>query len=263
MRYAAGSRGIEVAAADPATRKPSLLALAAASRCSFCRSANIGGRVSSKRPRRRSDCAGPQGEAAPSGWWNSSARWPRLASPPPGTTPLPPPARSARQPTPGAASGSSCSFQPPWPTWRAWPPSPVTRLQRQPPSARRALRLARAAERSPPPRSATLRASWPGTAVKRPQAARHRLGHPDPRRTGGRPPRQRRLAQRHHRPAAVHRARHRQGAPVPHLRQARHHHPRRTGRTGSLTGSDRQKIWRVTHRHGGVGWVAQLVLSCG
>jgi hypothetical protein len=38
---------------------------------------------------------------------------------------------------------------------------------------------------------------------------------------------------------------------------------RRTGRTGSLTGSDRQTIWRVTHRHGRVGWVAQLVLSCG
>jgi hypothetical protein len=49
-------------------------------------------------------------------------------------------------------------------------------------------------------------------------------------------------------PAPSHRPRHRQGAPVPHLRQARHHHPRRTGRTGSLARSDRQMIWRVRHR---------------
>jgi hypothetical protein len=50
------------------------------------------------------------------------------------------------------------------------------------------------------------------------------------------------------RPAAVHRPRCRQGAPVPHLRQARHRHPRRTGRAGSRTGSDRQMIWRVRRR---------------
>ena len=77
---------------------------------------------------------------------------------------------------------------------------------------------------------------------RRPQTTRHGLGQPDPGRTGGRPPCQRRPAERRHRPAAVHRPRHRQGAPVPHLRQARHHHPRRTGRTGSLTRSDRQMI---------------------
>ena len=59
----------------------------------------------------------------------------------------------------------------------------------------------------------------------------------------GRPPGQRRPAERRHRPAPVHRPRHRQGAPVPHLRQARHHHPRRTSRTGSRTGPDRQMIW--------------------
>ena len=75
---------------------------------------------------------------------------------------------------------------------------------------------------------------------RRPQTARHRLGQPDPGRTGGRPPGQRGPAERRHRPAPVHRPRHRQGAPVPHLRQARHHHPRRTRRTSSLTGSDRQ-----------------------
>ena len=69
-----------------------------------------------------------------------------------------------------------------------------------------------------------------------------RLGQPDPRRTGGRPPRRRGPAERRHRPAAVHRPRHRQGAPVPYLRQARHHHPRRTRRTGSRTGPDRQTI---------------------
>ena len=74
-----------------------------------------------------------------------------------------------------------------------------------------------------------------------------RLGQLDPRRTRGRPPCQRTPAQRCHRPAAVHRSRHRQSAPVPDLCQARHHHPRRTGRTGSLTGSDRQMIWRVRH----------------
>ena len=55
----------------------------------------------------------------------------------------------------------------------------------------------------------------------------------DPRRTGGRPPGQRRPAERRHRPAPVHRPRHRQGSPVPHLRQARHRHPRRTRRPGS------------------------------
>jgi hypothetical protein len=82
---------------------------------------------------------------------------------------------------------------------------------------------------------------------RRPQTTRHRLGQPDPSRTGGRPPRRRRPAERRHRPAAVHRPWHRQGAPVPHLRQARHHHPRRTGRTGSLTGPDRQMIWRARH----------------
>ena len=54
-----------------------------------------------------------------------------------------------------------------------------------------------------------------------------------PRRTGGRPPGQRRPAERRHRPAPVHRPRHRQGSPVPHLRQARHRHPRRTRRPGS------------------------------
>jgi hypothetical protein len=32
----------------------------------------------------------------------------------------------------------------------------------------------------------------------------------------------------------------RQGAPMSYLRQARHHHPRRTGRTGDVTGPDRQ-----------------------
>jgi hypothetical protein len=80
---------------------------------------------------------------------------------------------------------------------------------------------------------------------RRPQTTGHRLGQPDPRRTGGRPPCQRRPAKRRHRPAAVHCPRHRQGAPVPHLRQAQHHHPHRTGCTGSRTGSDRQMIWRV------------------
>jgi Ser/Thr protein kinase RdoA (MazF antagonist) len=40
---------------------------------------------------------------------------------------------------------------------------------------------------------------------------------------------------------------HRQGAPVPHLRQAQHHHPRRTSRTSSRTRSDRQLIWQVRH----------------
>ena len=69
---------------------------------------------------------------------------------------------------------------------------------------------------------------------------RHRLGQPDSRRTGSRPPGQRGPAQRRHRPAAVHRPRHRQGAPDAHLRQARHHHPRRTRRTSSLAGPDRQ-----------------------
>ena len=80
---------------------------------------------------------------------------------------------------------------------------------------------------------------------RRPQTPRDRLGQPDPRRTGGRPPGQRRPAERRHRPAAVHRPRHRQGAPDAHLRQARHHHPRRTSRTGSRTGPDRQMTWRV------------------
>ncbi len=59
--------------------------------------------ASSKQPKWRSDCAGPQGEAARSGWWNSLARWPGLASPPPGTTLLPPSARFAGQLTAGAA----------------------------------------------------------------------------------------------------------------------------------------------------------------
>jgi hypothetical protein len=68
----------------------------------------------------------------------------------------------------------------------------------------------------------------------------HRLGQPDPRRTGGRPPRGRRPAERRHRPAAVHRPRRRQGAPDAHLRQARHRQPRRTGRPGSRPGPDRQ-----------------------
>ena len=54
---------------------------------------------------RRSGCAGPRDEAAPSGWWNSSARWPRPASPLPGAISLPPLARSAGPPTAGAASG--------------------------------------------------------------------------------------------------------------------------------------------------------------
>ena len=40
----------------------------------------------------------------------------------------------------------------------------------------------------------------------------------------------------------VHRARHRQGAPVPHLRQARRDHPRRACRTGSRARRDRQAI---------------------
>ena len=75
---------------------------------------------------------------------------------------------------------------------------------------------------------------------RRPQTARRGLGQPDPGRTGGRPPGRRGPAERGHRPAAVHRPRHRQGAPVPHLRQARHHHPRRTGRPGRRTRPDRQ-----------------------
>jgi predicted ATPase len=54
-------------------------------------------------------------ETAPSGWWNSSARWPKPASPPPRATPRPPSARSAGQPTADAASRLSCSFPPPWP----------------------------------------------------------------------------------------------------------------------------------------------------
>ena len=77
---------------------------------------------------------------------------------------------------------------------------------------------------------------------RRPQTARHRLGQPDPGRTGGRPPGRRRPAERRHRPAAVHRPGHRQGAPVPHLRQARHHHPRRTRRTGSLARTGHQTL---------------------
>ena len=60
--------------------------------------------ASSKRPKRRSGCAGPRDVAAPSGWWNPSARWLRPASPRPGATPRPPSARSAGQPTAGAAS---------------------------------------------------------------------------------------------------------------------------------------------------------------
>ena len=71
----------------------------------------------------------------PSGWWNTSPRWPRPASPPPGATPRPLSARSAGRPTAGAASRASCSFPPPWPPWRAWPPSPVTKPRRPPPSA--------------------------------------------------------------------------------------------------------------------------------
>ena len=308
--------------------------------------------ASSTRPKPRSDCAGPRDEAAPSGWWNPPARWPRPASPPPGATPRPPSARCAGPPTAGAASGSSCSFPPTWPPWRAWPPSPVTRLRRPPPSARHVPSSAAAARRSPPPRSryaegvmawhrgelaaaehlvreATVQwhrcsdrmdacdgiellgvlaaarerhadaarllaaadaarrplqylapgftanppgrrprrqpgparprrrplhpglGTRPGTyprrrgRLRRPQGRRtqtprDRLGQPDPGRTGGRPPRGRRPAERRHRPAAVHRPRHRQGAPVPHLRQARHHHPHRTRRTGSRTGPDRQ-----------------------
>ena len=100
--------------------------------------------------------------------WNSSARWPRPASPPPGATPRPPSARSAGPPTAGAASGASCSFPPPWPTWRAWPPSPVTKPRRPPPWPRRAPSWAAAARRSPPPRCATPRASWPGTGASSP-----------------------------------------------------------------------------------------------
>ena len=78
---------------------------------------------------------------------------PRPVSPPPGATPRPPSARSAGPLTAGAASGSSCSFPPPWLTWRAWPPSPVTRPRRPPPWPRRAPSSAAAARRSPPPRS--------------------------------------------------------------------------------------------------------------
>ena len=60
-------------------------------------------------------------------------------------------------------------FVPPlWLIWRAWPPSPVTNPRRQPPSARHARSSTAAARRSPPPRSATPRASWPGTAVSSP-----------------------------------------------------------------------------------------------
>ena len=77
-------------------------------------------------------------------------------------------ARCAGPPTAGAASGASCSFPPPWPAWRAWPPSPVTRPRRPPPSPRRAPNSAAAARRSPPPRSATPRASWPGTGASSP-----------------------------------------------------------------------------------------------
>ena len=50
----------------------------------------------------------------------------RPVLPPPGATPRPPSARCAGRPTAGAASGASCRFPPPWPTWHAWPPSPVT-----------------------------------------------------------------------------------------------------------------------------------------
>ena len=285
-------------------------------------------------------------------WWNTPPRRPRPASPRPGATPRPPSARSAGRPTAGAASGASCSFRPPWPPWRAWPPSPVTKPRRPPPSARHAPSSAAAARRSPPPRSATPRASWPGTGRARPtpstwparppcsgtgavtgwtpatasscSACSPRPASATPTRPACWPPRtrpggrcstwppdspptaappntpsarpgtssamtasprpgtegqpltlddavayatrkgggrkrpatgwasltpaerevvrlgRRRPAERGHRPAAVHRPRHRQSAPVPHLRQARHHHPHRTSRTGSRTGSDRQ-----------------------
>ena len=98
----------------------------------------------------------------------SAARRPRPASPPPEATPRPPSAPSAGRPTAVAASGSSCSFPPTWPAWRAWPPSPVTTPRRPPPSARRAPYSAAAARRSPPPRCATPRASWPGTGASSP-----------------------------------------------------------------------------------------------
>ena len=88
--------------------------------------------------------------------------------PPPGATPRPPSARCAAPLTAGAASGASCWFLPPWSTWRAWPPSPVTKLRRPPPCARRAPSWAGGARRSLPPRSATPRASSPGTGASSP-----------------------------------------------------------------------------------------------
>ncbi len=57
--------------------------------------------------------------------------------------------------------------------------------------------------------------------------------------------------------AAVHRPQHRQGAPVPHLRQARHHHSRRTGRTGSLAEPNRQAIGRLNEARGNGSWNGQ------
>ena len=108
------------------------------------------------------------GRSERSGWWNFSALYARLASPPPGATPRPPSARSAGPLTAGTASGASCSFPPSWPPWRAWPPSAVTRLRRQPLSTRQPPSSAGGARRSRPRHCATPKVSWPGTGVSSP-----------------------------------------------------------------------------------------------
>ena len=126
---------------------------------------------------------------------------------------------------------------------------PNPRIHRQPRRRRRRRQPGPAHPRRPPlhPGMGTRPGTHPRQRGRlrrpqgrRPQTPRDRLGQPDPGRTAGRPPRQRRPAERRHRPAAVHRPRHRQGPPDAHLRQAQHHHPHRTRRTSSHTGPARQ-----------------------